>query len=295
MAKGFSQREGKDFDFIYSPVVKSATIRTILALSTSRKWPLQHLDVCNASMNGNFQEEVFIAQPPGFRDPNKPDHVCLLRRVLYGLKQAPREWYRRLKTFLESIGFHNSLCDPSLFIRRKSHKIIIALVYVDDFVITGSNDGDVAEFIRKVCKEFHCRNLGQLSCFLGVEASYSMGCLHISQQKYFVELLTRFGLVECKPLSTPEAPGTHLNSSDGIDMDDPSKFRSLVGALQYLTLSRPDIAHSVNQVCKFMHRPTDHHWKAAKRILRYIKGTLLMGLEFRPSQSMDLQVYVDSD
>lgn len=236
-----------------------------------------------------------MSQPPAFINKEFPNHVCRLNRALYGLKQAPREWYRRLSTFLERIGFVNSQADFSLFIRRFGLQCVYGLVYVDDFIITGSHPAEIKSFKRTVCNEFQCLYLGSLSYFLGLEANIANGNLLITQRKYSMGLLQRFGLVESKPMATHEALGKHLSKDGGELFDDPQRYRSLVGALQYLTLSRPDIAHAVNQVCKYMQHPTADHWKAAKRILRYIKGTLHMGLEFRSSKSTDLQVYVDSD
>lgn len=224
VAKGFHQREGQDFDLTYSPVAKASTIRTILALSMTKGWPLHHLDVCNAFLNGKLTEVVYMRQPPAFANKQFPDQVCRLKKALYGLKQAPREWCRRLSTFLERIGFIISSAESSLFVRRFGLQFVYVLVYVDDFIITGSHPVEIKSFIRTVCNEFQCRHLGSLSYFLGLEARNANGNLLITQRKYSIGLLQKFGLLESKSVATPEAPGKHLSKQGGETFDDPQSF-----------------------------------------------------------------------
>lgn len=294
VAKGFHQKHGEDYDLTYSPVVKAANIRTILAISTSRQWKLHHLDICNAFLNGNLAETVYMEQPLGFtmKSTTARSHVCRLRKAIYGLKQAPRAWYQRLREFLHTCDFFNSTTDSSLFIKRNQKGIIYVLIYVDDFVITGDCETNVRKFINTVCTQFRCRDLGELSYFLGLE----MNNTKITQRKYSMDLLNRFKMTEAKPnITTPSAPGSYLAANSGTPLTDPTSYRSLVGALQYLSFTRPDISFEVNQVCKFMQVPTTTHWQAAKRILRYIKGTIEFGLVFAKSPSTDLNILVDSD
>lgn len=164
MAKGFHQKYGEDYDLTYSPVAKAATIRTILAIATSRQWKLHHLDVCNAFLNRNLRETVYMEQPPGFtmKPTTTKSHVCLLQKAIYGLKQAPRAWYQRLKNFLQECKFFNATSDSSLVIRRYQGKVIYVLIYVDDFVITGDCETEVREFIQSICQQFRYRDLGEL-------------------------------------------------------------------------------------------------------------------------------------
>jgi len=295
VAKGFHQREGQDYDLTYSPVIKAATVRTVLSIAVAQDWKLHHLDVCNAFLNGKLIEDVYMEQPPGHRNSIFPDHVCKLRRALYGLKQAPRAWYDQLRKFLELCGFKNAAADTSLFVLMQGSTIIYVLIYVDDFIITGNNDNRLRHFIGQVCNRFKCRDLGQLSYFLGLEMNVAAGKTTVTQRKYSVDLLTKFGLQDCKPACTPVAPGQQLSIKKGTVLKDPTPYRSLVGALQYLIITRPDIAFAVNQVCKFMHAPTDTHLTAAKRILRYVKRTITSGLTFHRSTSTKLNIMVDSD
>lgn len=164
VAKGFHQKHGEDYDLTYSPVVKSATIQTILALATSRQWKLHHLDICNAFLNENLMETVYMEQPPGFtmKSTTAKSHVCCLQKAIYDMKQAPRARYQWLKEFLQGCKFFNSTADSSLFIRRYQGRVI----YVDDFIIIGDCETEMRQFIDSVCKHFPCRDLGQLSYFL---------------------------------------------------------------------------------------------------------------------------------
>lgn len=235
-----------------------------------------------------------MEQPPGFimKSTTARSHVCRLRKAIYGLKQAPRAWYQIFKDFLRQCNFFNSTADSSLFIRRNNGKVIYVLIYVDDFVITGSCDIAVRQFINTMCQEFRCWDLGQLSYFLGLEMSSTPTSIKITQKKYSIDLLTKFKMMGSKPISTPTTPGSHLANTSGTPIEDLTQYRSLVGALQYLSITRPDISYVVNQVCKFMQTPTTVHWQAAKRILRYIKGTVEYGLVFTPSPSTKLNMHL---
>ena len=138
--RGFTQRPGVDYDETFSPVVKPATVRTVLTLAHSRDWPIHQLDVKNAFLHGTLSETVYCSQPTGFADPALPGHVCKLNRSLYGLKQAPRAWYSRFASFLLSLGFTEAKSDTSLFIYRRGTATVYLLLYVDDIVLTASSE-----------------------------------------------------------------------------------------------------------------------------------------------------------
>ncbi|GJY36216.1 ribonuclease H-like domain-containing protein [Tanacetum coccineum] len=139
VANGRSQQQGIDCDETFSPVVKPATIRTVLSLAVSREWPIHQLDVKNAFLHGHLTETVYMHQPPGFVDSVHPDYVCHLQRSLYGLKQAPRAWFQRFASFVTRIGFQHSKTDTSLFVFHRGPDVAYLLLYVDDIILTASS------------------------------------------------------------------------------------------------------------------------------------------------------------
>ncbi|PKI55374.1 hypothetical protein CRG98_024225 [Punica granatum] len=247
VAKGFNQREGIDYEETFSSVIKPVTIRVVLSIAVSLRWPIRQLDVKNAFLHGHLSEEVYMSQPPGFVDPLRSDHVCRLRRSLYGLKQAPRAWFQRLSNFLLSLGFIGSIADSSLFILRSRTYTILILVYVDDIILTRTPRAPFDSLMTALHQEFAMKDLGPLNYFLGMEATFDKTGLHLTQAKYIHDILLRSSMLDYKPISSPVASGARLSLHDGDTFEDPSLYRSVVGSLQYLTLTRPDIAFAVNQ------------------------------------------------
>jgi hypothetical protein len=294
VCRGFSQQQGIDFDETFSPVVKPSTIRIILSLAVSSSWPIHQLDVKNAFLHGTLHETVYCQQPSGFVDPSHPDFVCHLQKSLYGLKQAPRAWFQRFATFIQSIGFIPSKSDSSLFIFRSSTQTAYLLLYVDDIVLIASSDSFLSHIVTLLNREFSMTDLGPLHHFLGVTASRTSSTLFLSQRQYILDLLSRAGMIDCQPSRTPADIGAKL-SADGDPVPDPTLYRSLTGALQYATLTRPDISYSVQQACLYMHDPRVPHLSHVKRILRYLKGTLDHGLLLNSSSPTSLTVYSDAD
>ncbi|KAL7592162.1 uncharacterized mitochondrial protein AtMg00810-like [Lactuca sativa] len=224
---------------------------------------------------------VYMRQPPGFEDPRFPDHVCKLNKAIYGLKQAPRAWFHRLSSFLVANGFTCSRADPSLFVFQRGACLLYLLVYVDDL-------------ISKLHTEFKIKDLGHLSYFLGLEAKHLLSRLFLSQSKYAHAIVSHAGLLESKPVATPLSPSVSFVAS-GIPYEGPTHYHSLVGALQYLTITHPDFSYAVNQVSQFLQAPTIDHYQAVKRLIRYVNGTLSYGLTFSRPTSMNLFGYSDAD
>ncbi|CAN6716049.1 unnamed protein product [Malus baccata var. baccata] len=152
----------------------------------------------------------------------------------------------------------------------------------------------MSKLITKLSTLFSMKDLGALNYFLGVEVKYDGTTMHLCQSKYALDLLSRTKFTEAKPISTPMSSGQKLSAHDGDPFDQPELYRSVVGALQYLTITRPDLSYAVNQVCQFMHAPTTVHWMAVKRILRYLKATHSHGLLYKPGTA-HLSAFSDSD
>lgn len=204
------------------------------------------------------------------------------------MKQAPRAWFARLSTKLYDLGFTSSKADSSLFILRTTSLTMFILVYVDDIIITASVPAAISNLLQQLQISFAVKDLGKLNYFLGVEVVPLKSGLLLSQRRYILDLLKRTNMLEAKPISSPMSSSSSLSAFDGDSMDDPLLYRSTVGSLQYLSLTRPDLAFAVNRVCQFMHKPTKLHWQAVKRILRYLKHTVSHGLLLTRSNTSNL-------
>jgi len=251
--------------------------------------------VKNAFLHGHLEETVYCQQPPGFVDPANPDHVCLLQRSLYGLKQAPRAWYQRFATFIRHLGFTASASDTSLFVYKEGDRVAYLLLYVDDIILTASSTDLLHHIIQRLHSKFAMIDLGGLHHFLGISVTRSPDGLFLSQRQYALDLLQRAGMAECHSTATPVDTRAKLSASDGTAVENPSEYRSFASALQYLTLTRPDLAYAVQQVCLFMHDPRELHLALIKRILRYVKGTLSSGLHLGAGSITSLTAYSDAD
>jgi len=295
VAKGYNQQLGRDYTDTFSPVIKSTTLRLVLDVAVTRSWPIRQLDVNNAFLQGTLKEEVYMEQPPGFIDPDNPSFVCRLRKAIYGLKQAPRAWYTELKTYLLTLGFQNSLADTSLFILQRGKEFVYLLVYVDDILIMGSHKGSIQQVLDALAARFSIKDPEDLNYFLGLEDHRTSKGLHLSQRKYILDLLQRYNMINAKPVGTPMASSPKLTLMSGITLSDPTEYRKLVGSLQYLAFTRLDIAYAVNRLSQFMHRPTNDHWQAAKRVLRYLAGTTTHDIFFAAQNELSLHAFSDAD
>lgn len=295
VAKGYNQRPGLDYAETFSPVIKSTTIRIVLGVAVDRNWPIRQLDVNNAFLQGTLTDEVYMEQPPGFVDADRPTHVCKLRKAIYGLKQAPRAWYVELQSFLIGAGFYNSVSDTSLFILKLDRSIVYLLIYVDDILVTGNDNNLIAQTLHALATRFSVKDHEELHYFLGIEATRSADGLHLCQRRYILDLLDRTNMLGAKPVTTPMATSPKLTLHSGTRLLDPTEYRSVVGSLQYLAFTRPDISFSVNKLSQFMHSPTTDHWNAVKRLLRYLAGTHDSGIFLKRGNSTELHAFSDAD
>ena len=264
-------------------------MRIVLHLAVVERWEIRQLDVKNAFLHGDLTETVYMRQPPGFEDKEHPDYVCHLHKAIYGLKQAPRAWFDKFSSYLLEFGFTCNVKDPSLFVYRKGKDVIMLLLYVDDMVLTGNNKTLLQHLLDSLKKQFRMKDMGPLSYFLGIQAHFTPTGLFLNQEKYGTDLLQAAGMLDCSPMPTP------LPLQLDRVFSNPTYFRSLAGKLQYLTLTRPDIQFAVNLVCQKMHEPTVSDFHLLKRILRYLKGSIQMGLYLESDSDSQLRAYCDSD
>jgi hypothetical protein len=291
---GNHQKEGVDFKETFAPVAKLTTVRTILAVAAAKDWEVHQMDVHNAFLHGDLEEEVYMRLPPGFKcsDPSK---VCRLRKSLYGLKQAPRCWFSKLSTALRNIGFTQSYEDYSLFSLKNGDTIIHVLVYVDDLIVAGNNLDAIDRFKSQLHKCFHMKDLGKLKYFLGLEVSRGPDGFCLSQRKYALDIVKETGLLGCKPSAVPIALNHKLASITGPVFTNPEQYRRLVGRFIYLTITRPDLSYAVHILSQFMQAPLVAHWEAALRLVRYLKGSPAQGIFLRSDSSLIINAYCDSD
>lgn len=267
-----------------------------MALSAKNGWEVHHLNVKSAFLNGEIQEEVYVCQPEGFVKRGQEHHVYKLVKVLYGLKQAPRAWYTKLHKYLESLGFTRCPYEHAVYTKKVGEEVLIVGVYVDDLLVTSTKVSVIEDFKIQMGRRFDMSDLGRLSFYLGIEVEQGPGYIELKQATYAKKLLEKAGMLECNPTKYPMDPKETLTKDEGSIAVDTTQFRSLVGGLRYLVYTRPDIAYSVGMVSRFMERLTILHQNAAKRILRYVKGTLDFGLVYTSKSGNSLITgFSDSD
>jgi hypothetical protein len=292
VAKGFGQRPGVDFDETFAPTTKWAALRAILALAALENLELESIDISNAYLNGELHDvDVYMQQPDGFAERDST-WVARLLKGLYGLKQGGRE--SRIRS------------DSSVFIWEKDGVKVIVPVFVDDITLASKSKEKIAEIKGLLAQRFKLRDLGPTSFLLGVQIDRERPArtLHHSQRQYTLDLLDRFGFADCSPVSKLLDPGSRLDMSQCPQTPEDDEFMrdkpyvSAVGALMYLAIAtRPDIAHAVSVLCRFMSKPGPAHWKAAKHLFRYLRGSVDYRLTYAPDPSSTqlFTTYSDAD
>nr|GEU67852.1 hypothetical protein [Tanacetum cinerariifolium] len=295
VVRGYRQEEGIYFEESFALVAQIEAIRIFLAYTAHKCFTVYQMDVKTVFLHGSLKEDVYVYQPEGFIDTDYPRHVYKLKKALYGLKQAPRAWYDEMSTFLLQNGFSKGIIDPRLFTRRFDDDILVVQVYVDDIVF-GSTDPRYATLFSDLMKScFEMSMMGGMTFFLGLQVNQSPNGIFINQSKYVHEILKKYGL------NTSDIVGTPMDTKDKLDLDqigtpvDATKYRSMIGALMYLTSSRPDIVHATCVCARYQAHPIEKHLKVVKRIFRYLWGTVNMGLWYTKDSSFELTGFSDAD
>ena len=295
VAKGYVQRQGIDFDEVFAPVARMETVRLLLALAANEGWEIHHMDVKSAFLNGELEEEVYVAQPSGFVVEGEEHKVLKLHKALYGLRQAPRAWNAKLDRTLFNLDFEKCPSEPALYKRNKKGAALLVGVYVDDLVITRRNVADIEAFKVQMKSLFSMSDLGLLSYYLGIEVKQTPQGIYLNQSSYASRILEKCGMKDCNPGQTPMEPRLKLSKMSKAPTVDCTYHRSVVGSLRYLLHTRPDLCYSVGLVSRYMERPTAEHMTAVKHILRYIRGTLKFGCFYEKGRELQLVGYCDSD
>lgn len=292
VALGNKQKYGVNYVETFAPVAKMTTVRLIISLAASQGWPLHQMDVKNAFLHGDLKEEIYMTLPPGLSSSSSG--VCKLKRSIYGLRQSSRTWFDKFRTTLLQFSFKQSQYDPPLFLCTTPAGIVL-LVYVDDIVITGTDSTLISRLQHHLHASFHMKDLGPLTYFLGLEINTDASGVFLSQNKYTQDLLQLAGLQDASSVDTPLEVNTKYSREEGELISDPTLYRQLVGSLNYLTITRPDISFAVQQASQFTQKPRHLHLAAVHRILQYLRGTPGRGLFFSAGNPLNLVAYSDAD
>ncbi|KAI3669337.1 hypothetical protein L6452_40570 [Arctium lappa] len=295
VTKGYRQEEGIEYDETYAPVARIEAIRMFLAYTAYKNFTVYQMDVKTAFLNGVLKEEVYVSQPEGFVNPDKPNHVYILDKALYGLKQAPRAWYDILSQFLVKSGFTKGTVDTTLFIKKDKDDIILIQIYVDDIIFGSTNPKYCKNFAKLMVSRFQMSMMGEMNFFLGLQVKQFSTGIFINQSKYILDILRKFKMENCKPIGTPMASGTKIGTDLSRKAVDVRTYRGMIGSLMYITSSRSDIMFSTCLCARYQANPKESHLSAVKRIFRYLKGTADLGLWYPKDTSFELTSYSDAD
>jgi transposase InsO family protein len=294
--RGDMQKEGIDYQEVFSSVVKSMTYKLQFNRAAVEDLEIEQMDVKTAFLNSQIDTDVYMYPPDGFG--NDEGLVCKLNKAIYGLKQAPRAWYFTISKFLQSLGFKPCDSDPSVFVNGD----LQISVYVDDLLIFGKDRDKVRDLKKALSNRFEMEDLGPCSWYLGIDIQRdrSKRTITLSQRTYIEKVLREFQMIDCTPTSTPMAADCKLHKTTEEEQSKaPSglreKYQRALGSLMYAMLgTRADIAYAVKTLSRFASNPSKTHWTAMIRVLKYLKGTLEAKLVYKPSEPLAISGYTDA-
>ena len=314
VAKGYAQKPGVDFSETFAPVARLSSIRMVMALAAENKLQVEQLDITTAYLHGSLREEVFMDTPvlyeellaeicqEGNTDAAKMlkelrsgKRTCLLVRALYGLKQAGRQWHEKLNEDLVELGLKPLNGDSSIYISSQTEQMLIVATYVDDLIIASNDTARIKDFKHRLSQRLQVKDLGKIKYCLGLEFSQTEGEIFLKQKGYINDILERFNMKDCKPVATPMDAGQKLSKPAEPFDEKQYPYRQLIGSLMYLAVgTRPDISFAVSTLSQYNSNFGSEHWTAAKRVLRYLKGTRDLGLKYSKTDKPIIG-YVDAD
>jgi len=294
VAKGYTQLESVDYFDTYSPVAKMNTVCLLIAVAAAKNWFLEQLDVNNAFLHGDLNEEVYMTLPQGLY-VEKPNQVCRLNKSLYGLEQANQQWYAKLPSFLHNLNIIQYSSYHSLFTKMYNISFIALLIYVDGIILAGDNLHDMNAVKILLDEKFKIKNLGPLNFFLGLEVTRTRKGIHVYQIKYALDIMADSGMLAARPSSTPMTKDMKLMFKQDKCTYEAEAYRRIIGRLLYLTNTRPDINFPVQFLSQFTQFPTVNHHNAINHIFRYIKNSPTQGIFFSCDFDIQLKAFSDSD
>lgn len=298
VVRGDTQVEGVDFHETFSPVVKFCTVKCLVAVAVKKGWPLFQLDVNNVFLHGDLEKEVYMKFPTDMSvdcPPGAFPLVCKLQKSLYGLRQASRQWYAKLSLALASRGYSHSLNNHSLFIKRSQSSIVLLSVYVDDIILSGDDLVEISALKGFLDTQFKIKDLGTLNYFLGIEVFHLPFGLLFHQSKFIKDLLLEYHYDAVSSVTCLLDLSVKLSAEIGPLLPNPEFYRSLVGKLNFLTHTHPDLSFVVQHLSQYLQKPTLSHMKAALHLLRYLKGSSDVEVFFFRSPDFSLAAFCDSD
>lgn len=294
--KGCSQKYGVDYEETFAPVIRHSGIRFLLTVALKNDSIAHHVDIETAYLNSDIEEEIFVHQPKGFEVNGKEHLVCKLNKAVYGLKQAARQWNLKLKEVMKKLHFKPSESEPCIFQNIKHHNFMVG-VYVDDLIVIGRED-EVQQFKKDLASLLRITDKGELRFCLNMQVDWNhdSNTAKVSQKKFILGLLEKYGKENCKPADTPVATGTIFEKATKLNaINNVSEYQSLIGSLLYVAnCTRPDISFAVSKLCQYMSAPSNVHMNVANRILAYLKKTVHYGLLFRKG-NLHCSIFADAD
>ncbi|KAE8224207.1 hypothetical protein CF319_g2861 [Tilletia indica] len=296
VARGFTQVHGVDYDETFAPTSRLQILRLFCALSAALDMELHQIDFETAYLNAKLKHDIYMEVPEGVEA--LPNEVLKLRLALYGLKQSGHDWHAALRDALASIGFQQCEFDPTIFV-RDGEQAAMLLVYVDDIIVATPKGENIESVKKELLGLFKGTDLGPVHHVLGIRITRDReaGTIFLDQERYAEEVLDRFGMGACKPAKTPMESKSQLRQArEGDIRCVRALYLAIVGCLAYLAQgTRPDLAFLVSALGKFNADPTVAHLEAAKRALRYLRGSSATRLVFGGNGSVEVVGFVDSD
>lgn len=296
VARGFSQQQGVDYKEIFSPVVRTDSIRLLFSVCAQYDLEYAQFDITTAFLYGNIEEELYIKPPEGLSVP--AGSTCKLQKSLYGLKQAPRCWNTKFSQMLQIFNMRPSSADPCVYIADGKERLYLAL-YVDDGLLFAETKHSIDRLLGYLTKHFKVKTLDS-SCFIGIEIKRNRDkkSVFLHQSAYVNRMLAKFNMADAKGVKTPLEVSHELNKAEKLAEEVVSNvpYAEAIGSLLYCAMAtRPDIAYPLSVLSKYTSQPRAAHWQAVKRVLRYLKETSNFGIVFQRVKEPALVCFSDAD